>query len=137
MTITDIRVKADSWTPVDLASLPERPPVQPDLADTNLIYPGLRHVFSGPPESAKTLAAYAILIQNARHAQPGVLIDFEMGPYDARQRLTELGATAQELGLIHYVHPNDPATIDRMTALADYRPTVVVIGAASVPSSKD
>jgi hypothetical protein len=124
------QITADSWTPIDLNQLPDKPPVQPELADTGLIYPGLRHVFSGPPESAKTLAAYAVLIQNARHDQLGVLIDFEMGPYDARRRLIELGATPAELTRLLYIHPNDPATVSRMLELVGYNPTLIVIDAA-------
>ena len=36
------------------------------LGGIGLVYPGKRHVFSGPPESAKTLAAYAIALAEVR-----------------------------------------------------------------------
>jgi len=121
----------DSWTPKDLNELPETPPVPPQLAGTGLVYPGKRHVFSGPPESAKTLAAYCILIQNARHGDRGLLLDFEMGPYDARQRLRELGATADEISKILYLEPDEPATADRVFALVAMKPTLVVIDASA------
>lgn len=121
----------DSWSPIDLNTLPDTPPVQPNLAGTGLVYPGKRHVFSGPPESAKTLAAYAILIQTARHSQIGVLVDFEMGAYDARQRLRELGATDDEIGRILYLEPDEPSNEQRIAALVAYQPAVVVIDAAA------
>jgi len=121
----------DSWTPVNLNMLPEKPPIQPDLAGTGLIYPGKRHVFSGPPESAKTLAAYAILIQTARHDQTSILIDFEMGAYDARQRLRELGASPDEISRILYLEPDIPARKERVDSLITLEPTLVVVDAAA------
>ncbi len=121
----------DSWTAYDLGELPESPPVPPQLAGTGLVYPGKRHVFSGPPESAKTLLAYCILIQNARLGERGILIDFEMGPYDARQRLRELGATAEEISRIFYLEPDEPATVDRIFRLIAMSPTVIVLDAAA------
>ena len=109
--ITDLarRIRDDdSWTPINLNTLPDKPPLEPNLAATGLIYPGKRHVFSGPPESAKTLAAYAILIHVTRvERAPVVLIDFEMGAYDARQRLRELGATPDDLENILYLEPDE------------------------------
>ena len=133
MTVTDLAIEADvdSWTPVNLNTLPEMPPVQPDLGGTGLVYPGKRHVFSGPPESAKTLAAYAILIQTVSTGDTVVLIDFEMGAYDARQRLRELGVTGDELDRILFVEPDQPATIDRIDSLVSMNPTLVVVDAAA------
>ena len=120
-----------SWTPIKLTSLPDKPPIQPTLGSSGLIYPGKRHVFTGPPESAKTLAAYAILIQVVREPDhTGILIDFEMGAYDARQRLRELGATDHELDRIDYLEPDEPATPDRISRLVDLNPAIVVIDAA-------
>ncbi len=37
-----------------------------------------RHAFSGPPESAKTLAAYVIALEEIRNGGTVVLLDFEM-----------------------------------------------------------
>lgn len=122
--------EADSWTPIDLNSLPEKPPTPPELGGTHLVYPGKRHVFSGPPESAKTLAAYCVLIQVVRVGGTGILIDFEMGGYDARQRLRELGATPLEISQIHYIEPDQPATATRIAQLVTLQPDLVVIDAA-------
>lgn len=121
----------DSWTPVNLNDLPEHPPIQPDLAATGLIYPGKRHVFSGPPESAKTLAAYCILIQVVRNGATAGLLDFEMGGYDARQRLRELGATPPEISRILYLEPDERATPQRIAQLAAHKPHLIVIDAAA------
>lgn len=125
------QAETDSWTPVNLNALPDKPPVEPDLGQTRLIYPGKRHVFSGPPESAKTLAAYAILVQVVREGGTAVLIDFEMGPYDARQRLRELGAAPDELSRILYLEPDERATPERISQLVAHRPDLVVIDAAA------
>jgi hypothetical protein len=127
----DLVPRTDSWTPINLNQLPEKPPIQPELGGTRLVYPGKRHVFSGPPESAKTLAAYCVLIRVVRTGGTGVLIDFEMGAYDARQRIRELGATDEEISQILYLEPDERATAERITSLITYEPQIVVIDAAA------
>jgi hypothetical protein len=136
MTLTDIRDLADqldhdSWAPINLNALPDKPPIEPTLGGTSLLYPGKRHVFSGPPESAKTLAAYTMLILVARTGHTGILIDFEMGSRDAKKRLQELGATPDEIDLIPYLEPDIPATPARLKVLVDLQPQLVVIDAAA------
>lgn len=121
----------DSWTPTNLNTLPDKPPVQPTLGGIGIVYPGKRHVFSGAPESAKTLAGYAILIQVVRAPATAVLIDFEMGGYDARARLRELGATTDEISRIHYLEPEQPATPPRINNLIKLAPSLVLIDAAA------
>jgi hypothetical protein len=121
----------DSWQPINLNTLPDKPPIEPTLGNTGLLYPGKRHVFSGPPESAKTLAAYTMLILVARTGHTGILIDFEMGSRDAKQRLQELGATHDELAHIPYLEPDTPATPQRLGNLISLEPVLVVIDAAA------
>jgi hypothetical protein len=120
----------DAWAPIRLTDLPDQPPIKPTLGGVGLIYPGKRHVFSGPPESAKTLAAYVILIQVVRAAGLAILIDFEMGGYDARQRFRELGATDPEIDRILYLEPDEQATDTRIQTLVDLKPQLVVIDSA-------
>lgn len=136
MTVSDLHPPPtaqtdDSWHPLDLNTLPDAPPIQPDLAGTGLVYPGKRHVFSGPPESAKTLVAYCILIHAARASHTVALLDFEMGAYDARQRLRELGATPDEISRVLYLEPDTPATQQHINTLVAYQPALVVIDAAA------
>jgi hypothetical protein len=121
----------DSWTPILLSGLPDQPPVQPTLGGVGLVYPGKRHVFSGPQESAKTLAAYAIGIHVVRAGGTTMIIDFEMGAWDARNRLQELGATNDELDRIPYLEPHHPATDDRVNKLAALNPDLVIVDAAA------
>jgi hypothetical protein len=121
----------DSWTPINLNTLPEHPPVQPTLGSVGLVYPGKRHVFSGPQETAKTLAAYAIGLEVVRQDGDLILIDFEMGAWDARNRLRELGAETNDLDRIHYLEPSDPATDRTMPDLLTLRPTLVIVDAAA------
>ncbi len=129
--LVETEPERDSWVPLNLNDLPETPPVKPDLGGTNLVYPGKRHVFSGPPESAKTLAAYCILIQIARLGGTGILIDFEMGGYDARKRLYELGASREEIDRILYIEPEVPANAERIRRLVAFNPQLVVIDASA------
>lgn len=121
----------DSWTPLNLDTLDENPPIKPTLGDGGIAYPGKRHIFSGPQESAKTLAAYAIALELVRQEHTVIIIDFEMGAYEARNRLRELGATPQDLHRLPYLEPDQPATPQRIQALIQLQPALVIIDAAA------
>jgi hypothetical protein len=123
--------KEDSWTPQNLAELADRPPVEPTLGSVGMVYPGKRHVFSGPQESAKTLAAYVIGLSVVRDGSTVVLIDFEMGPWDAKTRLKELGASNDELGRFLYVEPDSPASAEGIGRLAGMEPALVIVDASA------
>jgi hypothetical protein len=120
------------WEPLNLNLLEERPPIQPTLGGVGLIYPGKRHVFSGPQETAKTLAAYAIALEEVRAGGVVLLLDFEMGQWDARDRLRELGASAEDFERIHYLEPEGPASEEIVCELiARWAPTLAIIDAAA------
>ena len=120
-----------SWEPLNLANLEERPPIEPTLGDVGLLYPGKRHVFSGPQEAAKTIAAYAIALEVVRRDGAVLLVDFEMGQWDARDRFRELGATDEDFQRIDYIEPEIPATVETILELVDASPTLVIIDAAA------
>jgi hypothetical protein len=101
-----------TWQPINLAKIADKPPVEPTIGSGNLIYPGARHLFSGEPESAKTIAAYAILLETIRSGRDVLLADWEMGPDLAKQRLREMGATDDDLERLHYVEPDRAPTAD-------------------------
>ena len=123
--------EADSWTPRNLAEMEDSPPVQPTLGHVGFLYPGRRHVFSGPQESAKTLAAYVVGLSVVRTGRSVVLIDFEMGPWEAKTRLRELGANDEELGGFLYVEPERPATQSAVAGLVDAEPGLAILDAAA------
>jgi hypothetical protein len=121
-----------SWDPINLALLEPRPVTLPTIGGVGLVYPGRRHVFSGPPESAKTLAAYAIALEEVRRGENALLIDFEMGPWDARDRLREMGAADPDLEKILYVEPELPANDAIIEELATrWTFTLAIIDAAA------
>jgi hypothetical protein len=123
----------DSWQPIYLSGITDDATIPPSLGH-NLIYPGLRHVFSGPQESAKTLAAYIIGL-NVIRTNPGthiLLLDFEMGPRGAKRRWRDCGATDHELdNNILYLAPDTPARIERIEILVALNPILVIIDAAA------
>jgi hypothetical protein len=121
----------DSWLPRNLALVPDEPPVLPTLGGLNLIYPGKRHVFSGPQEAAKTLAAYVVGLSVVREGGRVMLIDFEMGERDAKQRLRELGATDEELPMFDYIEPETPLTPAKAGELVALEPSLVLIDASA------
>jgi hypothetical protein len=120
-----------SWEPIHLGKLEERDAIRPTIGRVGLVYPGKRHVFSGPQESAKTIAAYAIALEEIRVGGTVILIDFEMGQWDARDRLHEMGATDDDLDRLHYVEPDTPATTAVIAGLLELCPTLVTIDAAA------
>jgi hypothetical protein len=120
-----------TWSPVNLANLEEREPVTPSMS--GLVYPGRRHVWSGAPESGKTLVAYLVGLEHLRAGGTVAVVDFEMGPYDARDRLRDLGATVDDFARLLYVEPEGvPASDTILGDLVDeFAPTLVVIDAAA------
>lgn len=123
----------DSWQPYYLGGVPDQPTITPTLG-YGLIYPGFRHVFSGPPESAKTLAAYAIALNICREHPDRhiVLMDFEMGPRATKRRFQDLGATPQQLNQqILYLEPQERAALERILIIAALQPALVIIDAAA------
>ena len=112
---------ADSWRPVDLTTLADRPQPQPDLAPNfPLKYPGCRVLVSAPPESIKSLLEYAYALDVVRAGGRVAIIDFEMGGHAALQLLRELGASTDEIRAIDFY--DDPqeamsdSTMERLTA---------------------
>jgi hypothetical protein len=122
----------DSWQPIYLSGITDDATIPPSLGH-NLIYPGLRHVFSGPQESAKTLAAYVIGLNIIRTTGNQILLlDFEMGPRGAKRRWRDCGATDHELNNnILYLAPDTPAKLERIEILVAINPTLVIIDAAA------
>jgi hypothetical protein len=123
----------DSWQPYYLSGIEDADSQPPSLGH-GLIYPGLRHTFSGPPESAKTLVAYAIGIDIIRNHPDAtiLLMDFEMGPKAAKRRWRYVGATDHELdNNILYLAPEQAARIERIEILVALNPTLVIIDAAA------
>jgi hypothetical protein len=124
-------VSEHSWLPIDLAAIEDRPAVTPSLGGLGLTYPGRAHVRSGPPESAKTLIAYIEALTVSRVGDTVVLVDFEMGRWDARDRLRDLGATDADLAKLLYVEPETPASTADIDALVALRPVLVILDAAA------
>lgn len=121
-----------TWQPIDLATLEQKPPALPTIG--GIIYPGLRHVFSGPPEAAKTWVVLAIALQHLRR-NPGdtiIHIDFEMYAHRTRDRLQAMGATTPELTRFIHYEPETPADDTVISELvAAHQPTFAIIDAAA------
>jgi hypothetical protein len=120
-----------SWEPLNLRHLDDQPSVEPTLC--GLIYlGGTRHAFTGPPESAKTIAAHAVALEHIRADGTVLLVDLEMGARDTRDRLREMGATDDELDRLVYVEPDMPAHPDTVAELIDRFPVqLAVVDAAA------
>ena len=119
----------NGWQPLDLAD-PKYAAAPDPPAIHGMLYARKRHVLSGPPESAKTLVAYLLLLSAMRDGWHVAIIDFEMGPTAARQLLHELGATQDELTDIYYVEPSAPPSEANYQALIECETRLVLLDAA-------
>jgi hypothetical protein len=132
-TLEDTATDDGGWrTPIDLASLDERDPLQPDLAPSyGTVYPGKRHLFSGRPESLKTLLTYGMVLDAVRAGHEVAILNFEMDPYDARDLFRDLGAADNELRAIRFYSPESaPAEAD-ITALVSSGIALLIIDAGA------
>jgi hypothetical protein len=106
-----------SWQWLNLAAPEFEAPSDPPYI-AGLIYPGLRHVLSGSPESAKTLVGLILALTVQRQNELVAHIDFEMGPKRTRTLLEDLGATADEIADHIYTEtggPPDEADLAHLT----------------------
>jgi hypothetical protein len=120
-----------TWQALDLAADEfESEPKPPAIA--RLLYSGLRHALSGPPESVKTIVAWILMLEHVRAGNTVAVVDFEMGPYATRRLLLDLGFTLDEIRehVVYYEAPGEPKTAD-ITELREAGVTLVVIDAAA------
>ena len=118
------------WQPIDLLAFADRDAVTPTLA--GLIYPaGTRHLFSGEPESGKTLAAFALGLEEIRAGGRILHLDFEMFTGPTRERLREMGATDAELAAWIHVEPDAPPRNGDLDGLLALEPTLAIVDAAA------
>jgi hypothetical protein len=126
-----------SWTWLNL-SVPEyaEPSRAPEVA--GLVYSGLRHAISGPPESLKTVVASILGLTAQREGahvdtKQGWLvahIDLEMGARRTRALLRDLGATDHEIRDTHYTEPSAPPNAGDIQYLAGNVDLVILDAAA-------
>ena len=89
-------------------------------------------MFTGLPESMKSLVAAALGLEFVREGGALLLVDLEMGPRDTLIRLREMGATDDDLDRVIYCAPDTPATPDTLVELVDrYNIGLAVFDAAA------
>lgn len=116
-------LSSESWTAIDLLALDDRPPLSPTLG--GFLYPGLRHVISGEPETLKTWVALAAAKNVMESGEAVLWIDFEMGRYPFMRRLRNLGIPDETIReRLIYMEPLGPAFVRARAAVAE--PTVIV-----------
>jgi hypothetical protein len=113
-----------SWHPKNLRYVTDKPKVEPTIGTGRIVYPATRHAFSGEPESGKTIAAYAIALEEIRSGNLVILADFEMGEDMATERFIEMGATVDDLESLLYVEPDHAPSADEYDNLIYQAETV-------------
>jgi hypothetical protein len=120
-----------TWWPIDLLNTGRTPPPKPAIS--MLLYAARRHVISGDTESLKSMLALILFVEQLHAGNSVFYIDLEMGDAMLLERLTDLGATDEQIrDKFVYLRPTDALTTtaarDDMRALllaAD--PSLVVI----------
>jgi hypothetical protein len=129
-----------NWQPINLAAPQFAEPTEPPHI-AGLLYRGLRHVISGPPEAAKTLLALILTLEAIRETESRIgHVDLEMGPKRTRGILDDLGATEADLRGIEYFEPADPPTaidLDQIATLVDLVTIDAAAGAYNVSGLDD
>lgn len=124
-------VAPHGWAPVALVKLGADPPEPPTIGP-GLVYPDRVHVWSGEPESLKSLAALAVAAEEIRAGHCVLYLDHENGPRETLARLRALGLDDAEVeARLVYLAPSEPLTPERAVELAELvavrRPTLVVV----------
>ena len=118
-----------SWRPVALTTVGALPPEPPTVA--GIVYPGRLHVWSGEPESLKSMVALAVMAGEVKAGRQVVYVDLENGARETLARLRALGLDDAEIeaGFV-YLTPGEPigrglAEVARI--VEESRPSLVTI----------
>lgn len=114
--------------------LPNEPPPEAGILHRpdgrGLFYMAAVNSIGGDPGVGKTFAALLAVIAALAQGLPVLLIDYEDTPGRLRARLTALGVTDHQLGLVHGVKDPErfyPAHIDQLCALIAKEGIAVVV----------
>jgi hypothetical protein len=125
---------SNAWAPIDIVTVANEPPSPPTLC--GIAYPGVRHVFSGEPETAKSWLALVLSVEEIGRGRNVLWVDFnENGARAMCERVRQLGLddeTIRERFL--YVEPDRPiagfvAYVREL--VAERRPAVSVVDAGT------
>jgi len=126
-----VNLDPHTWHPINLAQRALEPPEPPSINE--IIYPGRCHVWSGEPETLKSMVAMAVCLDQIRAGKHTAYIDYENGAREATARMRSLGATDDDLARFLYYEPAEPLTGDTEiygavnAQFAACEPTVVVV----------
>jgi hypothetical protein len=100
----------EGWTESDLASVDENFLPLGELGPDGIIYDHGVYWLYGGSGDGKTVVAYYIAIERARAGHVVAVLDDEMGLAASARLFRDLGATDDDLNMIHYVHREDGDT---------------------------
>jgi AAA domain len=118
-----------SWQPIDLATI-ESAELEPP-AIGGIVYPGRRHVFSGEPESLKSMVAMALAFEVIGAGGCVIWIDVqENGRRETHARLRAFGFTEEQIARFIYIEPDEPigaSTSDVEALIQEREPRLVIV----------
>jgi len=132
----DAETATDSWSPIDLGPYLRGEVKRPEptvglVRDDGLrmLYPGKEHSVIGEMESGKSWFSLGCAAAELADGNPVVYIHFEEAdPSDTVERLVALGARDEEImKLFRFVGPERQVSADRLAALLDPSPTLVIL----------
>lgn len=127
------RTASHSWEPVNLLEAAATNTTLPTIG--GLVYPGLRHLLLGEPESLKTWLSLVLAVAEIRSGRTVFHIDFESTAREMLSRLRDLGLEDEEIaGHFVYLQPSEPLGSARAAAylaelVATRQPSLAVVDA--------
>ncbi len=120
------------WTQVMNGDFVGEPPtIGQRTDDVGLLYAGKLNSIIGESESGKSMIAQWIAVQQAKLGNHSIYLDFEDAAPGVGDRFRDMGATDEEMRLIHYRRVDEPwtplqlATLRAMVAM--HHPTYCVV----------
>ncbi len=111
------------WPRTNLAEYVGLPPLVPEIA--GLFYPALRHLISGPGESAKTWLCLVAAVAEIKDGRGVIWADLDgMGARDIAARLVALGVTKEEIErLVYFTNPEGELEVPEIGELLAWAST--------------
>lgn len=119
---------AHAWTPVRLADIDENEP--PPTFILGCIYPNMRHLVYGAPESLKSWYALCVVCEYVKQGRCAMYVDYEMSARVIKRRLKALGLTAAEMERVFYIKPGaamDATARAFISAMFDQNDVAIVV----------
>lgn len=115
-----------SWQPTNLLEADAEPTRPPDrLGGT--VYSDSVGIVSGEPAVGKSMLTMALAASEAIEGRRSLVVDLERTPGLLLERLRAAGLTDEQIALVSYVRPSEPADPEQVRAVVAASPAGIVV----------